>query len=206
MPEIDLKKLRFENNLSQEKLGKILNITKQQISRIEKGKAKLTLKNFKILKEKYNLNLQSNINQQNYTLIKYYPAEIAACKDETFELSSNWTEYKIPLDLFKHEESMENYLMCHAVDNSMYPRIWSGDFIILEHKKNMAISNGQIYLFFYDDQIYLKKLSKNINQIVVESENPVFKTQYIEKDEISNLKIIGKVVCHGKLDKNLKIT
>ena len=82
----------------------------------------------------------------------------------------------------------------------MYPRIWDGDFVICEHKDNMKIENGEMYIFCFDDQIYLKRLTKNINQIVVESENPDFPTQYIEKEQMNDVHLIGHVICSGRMN------
>lgn len=38
MDKINLKKLRINNDLSQEEMGQILGVTKQQVGRIESGK------------------------------------------------------------------------------------------------------------------------------------------------------------------------
>lgn len=62
MKQIDLKKLRFEQNLTQEELGNILGFTKQHIGRIEKGITRLSDDKANILIEKFNLKLQNNID------------------------------------------------------------------------------------------------------------------------------------------------
>lgn len=61
MPEINLKKLRFDENLSQEELGKILGVTKQQVGRIENGHSKLSEDKRLILLSKFP-KLQNNIS------------------------------------------------------------------------------------------------------------------------------------------------
>lgn len=49
MDKINLKKLRINNDLSQEEMGQILGVTKQQVGRIESGKSVLTNENYNIL-------------------------------------------------------------------------------------------------------------------------------------------------------------
>lgn len=198
---IDLKKLRFEHQLTQDELGKILGVSKQQISNIETGKSDLTDENKRILSEKFDLSLQSQMcNQENYVSIDYYPDVIASCGPGGFEMSQECIKYDVPATLFPPSKNVKGYSMCHAKGNSMYPRIWDGDFVICEHKDNMKIENGEMYIFCFDDQIYLKRLTKNINQIVVESENPDFPTQYIEKDQMNDVHLIGHVICSGRMN------
>ena len=69
MDEINIKKLRFDNNLSQEQLGKKLGLTKQQISRIESGKSNLTTKNKAKIIELYGNISQCDKNLQNNIIV-----------------------------------------------------------------------------------------------------------------------------------------
>lgn len=131
--------------------------------------------------------------------VDYFPDVIASCGNGTFEMSNNKIAYDVPATLFPASANNVKYSMCHAKGNSMYPRIWDGDFVICEHPEDLRITNGELYIFCYDDQIYLKRLTKNINQIVVESENPDFPTQYIEKECMNDVHLIGHVVCWGRM-------
>lgn len=132
--------------------------------------------------------------------VDYYPNVLASCGNGTYEMSQECIQYDVPANLFPPSKDVKSYSMCHAKGNSMYPRIWDGDFVICEHKDNMKIENGEMYIFCFDDQIYLKRLTKNINQIVVESENPDFPTQYIEKEQMNDVHLIGHVICSGRMN------
>ena len=132
--------------------------------------------------------------------VDYFPDVIASCGNGTFEMSNNKIAYDVPATLFPASANNVKYSMCHAKGNSMYPRIWDGDFVICEHPEDLRIINGELYIFCYDDQIYLKRLTKNINQIVVESENPDFPTQYIEKEYMNDVHLIGHVICWGRMN------
>ena len=139
-------------------------------------------------------------SKKNLIAIDYYPDVLASCGNGTYEMSQEVIKYDVPANLFPPSKDVKSYSMCHAKGNSMYPRIWDGDFVICEHKDNMKIENGEMYIFCFDDQIYLKRLTKNINQIVVESENPDFPTQYIEKEQMNDVHLIGHVICSGRMN------
>ena len=63
--------------------------------------------------------------------------------------------------------------------------------------KNEKINDNQIYLFIFDNQIFIKHIVKNINKMVIISGNndkTIYPNQYIEQKDINKFKIIGKVV------------
>ena len=148
----------------------------------------------------YFLSSNKDVGISNYITVDYYPDVLASCGNGTFEMSQECIKYDVPATLLPPSQNTQGYFMCHARGNSMYPRIWDGDFVICEHKDNMKIENGEMYIFCFDDQIYLKRLTKNINQIVVESENPDFPTQYIEKEQMNDVHLIGHVICSGRMN------
>ncbi len=185
---------------SQKDLGKILNLGQTAIS----GRAQRN----SVFKEEEIVKIESfyaiEIPRLNDTItLNYYPNVIASCGSGAFEMSQDFIPYSIPQKLLPALKSTSTYSMCKAKGNSMYPRIWDGDFVIIEQMENLKIDNGELYIFCYDDQIYLKRLTKNINQIVVESENPEFPTQYIEKEEMNNVHLIGRVVFWGRVSEKL---
>lgn len=195
-----VKKIRYITRLSQRAFGKEFNVSGAYIGQIE-TELEPSEKIYNQIIGKYGYLLNDKYdNQSNYVLIDYYPDVIASCGPGGFEMSQECIQYNVPATLFPPARNVKGYSMCHAKGNSMYPRIWDGDFVICEHKDNMKIENGEMYIFCFDDQIYLKRLTKNINQIVVESENPDFPTQYIEKEDMNNVHLIGHVVCSGRMN------
>ena len=171
------------------KLSRNSNWSEKEIEKLNKAY------NIDILK-----NTTHNIAISRTVKIDYYPDVIASCGNGTYQMSQNCIKYDVPTNFLPDSRGVKSYSMCHAKGNSMFPRIWDGDFVICEHKENMRIENGEMYIFCYDEQLYLKRLSKNINQIVVESENPDFPTQYIEKDQMNDVHLIGHVICSGRMN------
>lgn len=196
----DLQKLT-KKKISYEKVAKVLGLGSKQAAQ-NRVTRKQELKDWEILAldEAFLTSKVNNDNQEHYVSIDYYPDVLASCGNGTYEMSQECIKYNVPATLFPPSTDVKSYSMCHAKGNSMYPRIWDGDFVICEHKDNMKIENGEMYIFCFDDQIYLKRLTKNINQIVVESENPDFPTQYIEKDQMNDVHLIGHVICSGRMN------
>lgn len=195
----DLEKL-IERKITYDEIAPILKLGSKQAvqNRISR---KQQLKSYEIAALDKAFGIKVNKKNQTDTIsIDYYPDVIASCGPGGFEMSQECIQYDVPATLFPPSKNVKGYSMCHAKGNSMYPRIWDGDFVICEHKDNMKIENGEMYIFCFDDQIYLKRLTKNINQIVVESENPDFPTQYIEKDQMNDVHLIGHVICSGRMN------
>lgn len=187
-----------KRNVSQNEFGKAMGVTKQYVGQIINKE--LTEEQINLLEKHFNIDFTKvNKNEAKIT-VDYYSDVIASCGNGTFEMSENKVAYDVPATLFPANANNVKYSMCHAKGNSMYPRIWDGDFVICEHPEELKIVNGELYIFCYDDQIYLKRLTKNINQIVVESENPDFPTQYIEKEFMNDVHLIGHVVCWGRMN------
>lgn len=138
-----------------------------------------------------------DINTLDYINVDYYPDEFLSCDDGKLKYSENHITYKVPSEFFRNIDKKTNYLMFHTKENSMSPLIDLGDFVILENDKNKKINNGSLYVFTYKNRIYLKRLSVNINQVVVQSQNKDFLTQYIDSE--NSIDLIGEVICHGKM-------
>lgn len=196
----DLQKLT-KKKITYEQVAKVLGLGSKQAAQ-NRVTRKQELKDWEImaLEEAFLTSKVNNNNQEYYISIDYYPDVIASCGPGGFEMSQECIQYDVPATLFPPSQNVKGYSMCHAKGNSMFPRIWDGDFVICEHKDNMKIENGEMYIFCFDDQIYLKRLTKNINQIVVESENPDFPTQYIEKEQMNDVHLIGHVICSGRMN------
>ena len=138
-----------------------------------------------------------DINTLEYINVNYYPDEFLSCDDGKLKYSENHITYKVPSEFFRNIDKKTNYLMFHTKENSMSSLIDLGDLVILENDKNKKIYNGSLYVFTYKNRIYLKRLSVNINQVVVQSQNKDFLTQYIDSE--NSIDLIGEVICHGKM-------
>ena len=84
--------------------------------------------------------------------------------------------------------------MVNASGNSMSPTIDSGDKLIVEHWSGDQIQDDKIYVFCYNGEFFIKRLSKNIDEIIIKSDNPEYRMRTISQKASADLILIGKVV------------
>ena len=65
--------------------------------------------------------------------------------------------------------------------------------VLIEHYKGEQIIDNAIYLFMYENEIFIKRLSKNINEVIITSDNKDYPQIILKNEEINRLNIIGKV-------------
>lgn len=135
--------------------------------------------------------------QSNTICADYFPEINASCG---FGLYASGTSEKIniPKSVFiSSYNKNKNYCVVNAEGNSMNPIIMNGDKVVIERAEFNTIEDDKIYLFAYNDKIYIKRLIMNINELVIKSDNPdkeTYRTQYLKDDRINDIKILGKVV------------
>ncbi len=186
-----IKKIRFENHLTQEQLAKKIGVTKGYISLVEAGRSKLSPRVYEKITELYPT-IQKN--SSDLVVVKFYVDVIGSCGNGAFEQSQEYTLVQLPKFIVRNYNPNHEYAIITAKGNSMSHTIEDGDQLLVEilPEQNPIIDND-IYVFCYEDVIYIKRLIKNIDQIIVKSDNNEIPTRYIDKDNINNLHIIGKI-------------
>ena len=76
----------------------------------------------------------------------------------------------------------------------MAPTIDSGDKLIVEHWCGEQIQDNKIYVFCFNNEFYVKRLSKNLDEIIIKSDNPEYRVRTINGSTSQELKVIGKIV------------
>ena len=77
----------------------------------------------------------------------------------------------------------------------------TASFLIIKEAKSKKIDtdtiiDNHIYVFCYEDRLYCKYLSYNVNQIIVRSANKDYPTRFIEKENINDFRLCGEVCGH----------
>lgn len=127
--------------------------------------------------------------------IDYYPDVFGSCGGGVFVLSQ--AKEKIRLDkgaIINYSPSKE-YSIITAQGDSMAPDIKSDDKLIIEHCS--TITDNKIHVFCYQEQIYVKRLVKNINELVIISDNPdktIYTTQKLSGCSLDEVQVIGQVI------------
>ena len=76
----------------------------------------------------------------------------------------------------------------------MSPTIENHDKLIVEHWNGEQIQDNKIYVFCYNNEFFVKRLSKNIDEIIVKSDNKEYNIRSISSENAGNLKLVGKIV------------
>lgn len=209
MENIDLKKLRFENgDISQEELGSILGVTKQHISKIEKGKAKLTSKNIEILK-KYFPCLQSSISNKNITpSCLYLPVTGNVSDFNKNGIEQNEGEipkYSVSRKLIEDigaNPSTTEFIIYEG--DSMHPSIEAGALLMVD-KSQTKILDGKIYCVRINNSFTAKRLQFiPPNSIkVISDNNTKYDSFYVNLSEKQNydFAVIGEIKWIGTITK-----
>ena len=182
-----LQKLIYKKPTQQE-LADILGIRQTAVAGRAKRNSAFTKDEIKKIENYFNVIILSN---DKTVIVDYYPEKFGSFKNGSFITDENKISYEMSASIFPNSEN-KKYSIIHAHENSMYPLIWKNDYVIIEHESDFI--NGDIYSFYFENEIYIKRLTKNINQFVINSENPDFPVQFIEKDCFNDIYIIGKVL------------
>ena len=53
---------------------------------------------------------------------------------------------------------------------------------------------AQIYVFCFNNDFFVKRLSKNLDEIIIKSDNPEYRVRTINSDTKNDVTLIGKIV------------
>ncbi len=211
MDEINIKKLRFNCNLSQEQLGKKLGLTKQQISRIENGKSSLTAKNKSKILELYgnilqcDNNLQNNI-QDEFGISLPVNGNFSKSLKNGIEINSDkmpkyYVSRKLIKDIGVNPDTTE-FIVCEG--DSMFPSIEAGSMLMVDKSKKQ-IFDGKIYCIRLNNAFMAKRLQFiPPSSIKVISDNTLkYDSFYVNMSEQQqfDFAVIGEVKWVGTITK-----
>ena len=129
--------------------------------------------------------------------IDFYPDVFGSCGSGLMVFDESSEKITVTKDVIANYSTSNKYSIIVARGRSNEPTIMNEDKLVVEHIKDNAIIDNQLYVFSYEGQIYVKRLIKNIDELVIISDNPdkeVYRTQYVTKNKMNNVNIIGKIV------------
>lgn len=134
----------------------------------------------------------SGVNSSDITL-DFYPDVFGSCGTGCMVFSEAKEKLAVTKDIITNYSASNQYSIISARGSSMSPTINDEDKLVIQHNLNEQIIDDTVYLFRYNDELFIKRLVKNVDQIVCISENPRFQDRIIEPKG-DNFSIIGKVV------------
>ena len=186
---------KINKPVSQSMLANSLEITRQTICNRIKNDSEITVSELKKIESFFNVKLfDTSISQTNEVLIDYYPDVFASYGKGTVIFSEEKEAISLPKSIIQGYSNGKKYSMINVKGDSMTPYIHDGDKLIIEHIDGEQVIDNKIYVFCYKDDIFVKRLSKNVDEIIVKSDNPSYNTKYIKNQEINDIIIIGKIV------------
>lgn len=202
----NIKRLRVEIGLSQEELGSGVGVTKSTISQWELGKAYPKPRNIVKLAEELNVpkesieecqylekNYRNSQYEQNIKPIPFYSETRALTehshlnKEENFEL--------VPVKYLPNATSSNDLFCIFASGDSMEPAFNHGSLLVIDvSQKNIV--DGKMYAFGKEATKRVKVFSYEKNGIKLSSLKAGYSDEFYRFDELSSLKILGKVVLY----------
>lgn len=126
--------------------------------------------------------------------LDYYPDVYASCGDGLEVLSEASEKIKISKQSISNYSAHNTYSVVNCKGNSMYPLLTDGDKAIIKHWNGEHILDDRIYLFKYDNQVFIKQLYNNIDQLIIKSNNPEYPNRILEDEKLKKVIILGQVV------------
>ena len=179
--------------VNQSMLADALGITRQTISNRIKNESEVTVSELRKVEEFFNISMFGEM-PDDITYIDYYTDVFASCGDGSIVFSSEKTKLPISTSMINGYSKNKLYSMINATGNSMAPTIDNGDKLIVEHWSGNQIQDNKIYVFCYNGEFFVKRLSKNLDEIIIKSDNPEYRVRTIGGKSIMDLILIGKIV------------
>lgn len=176
----------------QSDLCKILDIGRGTMSNRAKNDSKFSDDEIKKIEKFYTITLDRDVSNISVNL-DFYPDVFGSCGNGCMVFSEAKEKLAVTKDIITNYSASNQYSIISARGSSMSPVINDDDKLVIQHNLNEQIIDDTVYLFKYNDELFIKRLVKNVDQIVCISENPRFQDRIIEPKG-DNFSIIGKVV------------
>lgn len=192
------------NEPTQQEIAEILGLTRNAISSRAFRNKEYSYSDVEKLENFYKINFsnQNFIDDMHDStgdiIADYFPDVLASCGNGAFELSQIREKIRVPKICIEQYMPFARYSVINAYGDSMQPTIQSKDKLVIELlSESDRIKDNNIYVFFYNDRIFCKRLVQNIDSIMVISDNPdksIYPTSRIEKENMNEIHLIGRIV------------
>ena len=184
------------NYINQSNLAESLGITRQTVSNRIKNESQITVNELKKIEQFFGIRLlvENEEGKCNTTDIDYYSDVFASCGSGSIVFSEDKIKLPIATILIEGFSKQKKYSMINASGNSMSPTIDNGDKLIVEHWTGSQIQDNKIYVFCFNNEFFVKRLSKNLDEIIIKSDNPEYRVRTINGTTVEELILIGKIV------------
>ena len=183
-------------SVNQSMLADSFGVTRQTISNRIKNDSEVTVSELKKIEEFFNIRifLGNNLLNDEVVFLDYYNDVFASCGNGSIVFSEEKQRVSISPMFINNYSKQKTYSMVNATGNSMSPTIENGDKLIVEHWNDNQIQDNKIYVFCFNNEFFVKRLSKNLDEIIIKSDNPEYRTRTINGTTGEELQLVGKIV------------
>ena len=125
--------------------------------------------------------------------LDYFSDVWASCGNGAIVFEETSEKLSVPTSLIQNYSSSNRYSVINSRGDSMTPFIQDRDKLIVEHWNGGQIIDNCIYVFRYANELFVKRLVKNVTQIVIKSDNPLYEPIKIT-DKDQDFEVIGQIV------------
>ena len=202
MPTINEAQQQIQNltntKISYSDIGNVLGTGRSNISLRAKNESQLTINELQKLEKAYNVSLiKQKINNFDNDIITldYFPDVCGSCGNGVFQFSTYKEQMIVPKSNFCTRFSpLKKYFVINAYGDSMQPLIYDKDKLIVEHWEGEQIIDNKPYIFCRNDEIFIKRLVKNVNQLLIIPDNKAYDTIKLSGEQMNEVDIIGQIV------------
>ncbi|MCX8045739.1 MAG: transcriptional repressor LexA [Anoxybacillus gonensis] len=189
-----IKEFRLKRGMSQEELADLLGTTKQTVSRYEIGERKANQDVLFKLSEIFKVSIddffpskkENEVKSIVFTKLPIVGA--VSCGNGVLAYQEIEGYEEVPTSWLNGGE----YFFLRAKGDSMInARIMDGDLLLIRRQED--VESGEIAAVLIDDEIVLKRVYKTNGTIILQSENPKYQPIVVQKSDMKNVRIIGKL-------------
>lgn len=194
-----IKQIREEYGLTQKEFAKKLGVSGITIQKYEKGEREPSYTFLKRLEEIFGVDInwlfgKTKREEEEFVSVSladvYASAGYGIMNQEKVKIIKLNKEFA---NMFFGIRDNRGYFVLYAYGDSMYPTISSGDICLgVFFEKENVLLDGNIYVFLYEDELFIKRLQKRKDGFVFKSDNPDYPS--IELESLENVKIIGRIL------------
>ena len=131
--------------------------------------------------------------EDDFTYIPKVQARLCA-GGGSFEVNSGVSGYySFRREWLAGKGSADSMVLVDVFGNSMEPELKDGDTVLIDQSRTDIIA-GAVYAVGIDDTIMVKRIEKHPNRLVLLSDNTRYAPISLERGEMVNVRVIGKVI------------
>lgn len=193
-----IRELRLKSGLTQSDVAEKLNTSKQNIYKYETGIiTNIPLEKIEALAKLLNVSpaeltgWEDNIDYEKYGIrtikTKKFPMLGNIACGEPIYCNEEYETY-----VEASEDIKADFCLTAEGDSMINARIFDGDVVFI--RQQPMVENGEIAAVIINDTATLKRVYIKSDRIILRPENPVYDDIVYEKEEMNDVRILGKAV------------